>query len=270
MQAISENMGAIQTPAETGAGASSRPMMDGYNELTQWANDAINANSWRISPDQVLSGESERLLLELAAENNRRLREIQQEVAKNNTERLLKRHRLETLEVIAAYLKLRLEQNRKGSSETIEWPDWSDAAIQGASIPTSEIGRPRGAGSRSRRSAARRSGSRAPAGRSSARPVWSIGSRSSSAAARGRRFLAFELDVIRGGAERCGPDCRTGSPSLPLTSSSRCSEICTTDAAIRGTKTLIDTGDAGSAYAPSGAASTPSRSGPLAAATLKA
>lgn len=68
MQAISEILTGIQTPAETGAGASSRPMMDGYNELTQWANDAINANSWRISPDQVLSGESERLLLELAAE----------------------------------------------------------------------------------------------------------------------------------------------------------------------------------------------------------
>lgn len=45
MQAISEILIGIQTPAETGAGASSRPMMDGYNELTQWANDAINANS---------------------------------------------------------------------------------------------------------------------------------------------------------------------------------------------------------------------------------
>ena len=138
MQAISEILTGIQTPAETGAGASSRPMMDGYNELTQWANDAINANSWRISPDQVLSGESERLLLELVAENNRRLRETQQEAAENNTERLLKRHRLETLEVIAAYLKLRFEQNRKGSSAMIEWPDWSDAAIQGASIQTTE------------------------------------------------------------------------------------------------------------------------------------
>lgn len=193
MQAISEILTGIQTPAETGAGASSRPMMDGYNELTQWANDAINANSWRISPDQVLSGESERLLLELVAENNRRLRETQQEVAENSTERLLKRHRLETLEVIAAYLKLRLEQNRKESSTSSE----------------------------------------------------------------------EELSAA-------GQTARTGSPSLPLTSSSRCSEICTTDAAIRGTKTLTDTGDAGSASAPSGAASTPSRSGPLAAATLKA
>lgn len=216
MQAISENMGAIQTPAETGAGASSRPMMDGYNELTQWANDAINANSWRISPDQVLSGESERLLLELAAENNRRLREIQQEVAKNNTERLLKRHRLETLEVIAAYLKLRLEQNRKGSSETIEWPDWSDAAIQGASIPTSEIGRPRGRGipfpSISCKTIGQSSAGRTVIGKAgmvNRKPV--VLCRCSC----GRRFLAFELDVIRGGAERCGPDCPDGKPKPP-------------------------------------------------------
>lgn len=245
--------------------------MDGYNELTQWANDAINANSWRISPDQVLSGESERLLLELAAENNRRLREIQQEVAKNNTERLLKRHRLETLEVIAAYLKLRLEQTEKDPRRR---SSGRTGATQPSKAPASRRRRSAGragAGSRSRRSAARRSGSRAPAGRSSARPVWSIGSRLSSAAA--HAAAASLPSSSTSSAEElsaAGQTARTGSPSLPLTSSSRCSEICTTDAAIRGTKTLIDTGDAGSAYAPSGAASTPSRSGPLAAATLKA
>lgn len=216
MQAISEILTGIQTPAETGAGASSRPMMDGYNELTQWANDAINANSWRISPDQVLSGESERLLLELAAENNRRLRETQQEAAENNTERLLKRHRLETLEVIAAYLKLRLEQNRKESSATIEWPDWSDAAIQGASIPTSEIGRPRGRGipfpSINCKTIGQSSAGRTVIGKAgmvNRKPV--VLCRCSC----GRRFLAFELDVIRGGAERCGPDCPDGKPKPP-------------------------------------------------------
>ena len=90
-------------------------MMDGYNELTQWANDAINANSWRISPDQVLSGESERLLLELVAENNRRLRATQQEVAENSNETHPKRHRLETVEVNAAYPKRRLEHHGQES-----------------------------------------------------------------------------------------------------------------------------------------------------------
>ena len=213
MQKISELMTSPTTPAETGARASNRQTMDGYNELTQWANNAINANSWKISLDQVLSGESERFLLKLVAENNRRLRETQQEVAENSTERLLKRHRLETLEVIAAYLKFRLEQNRKGSSATIEWPDWSDAAIQGTIIPMSEIGGPRGRGipfpSIKCKTIGQSSASRTVIGKAGTvnrKPV--VLCRCSC----GHRFLAFELDVIRGGAEHCGPNCPDGKP----------------------------------------------------------
>lgn len=120
------------------------------------------------------------------------------------------------MEVIAAYLKLRLEQNRKESSATIEWPDWSDAAIQGASIPTSEIGRTRGRGipfpSISCKTIGQSSAGRTVIGKAgtvNGKPV--VLCRCSC----GRRFLAFELDVIRGGAERCGPDCPNGKSKPP-------------------------------------------------------
>ena len=117
-----------------------------YNQLAEWANDAINAQSWRIRPELALAEESEEQLFDLVAENNRRLREVRQQIATNMVEKSLKRHRFETLEIIAAHLEVRAAAVGSSAGKLIEWPDWSDPDIETASVPASEIGGPRGRG----------------------------------------------------------------------------------------------------------------------------
>ena len=216
MQKISEILNSPSAPAETGARASSRLMMSMYNELTQWANDAINADSWRINPNLAVPSESEEMLLALIDENNRRLRDVQQRAATTVIEKSLKRHQLETLEIIGAHIKLRASTAGSDAGKLIEWPDWSDAAIRGASVPVSEIGGPRGHGilfpSISCKTIGQPSVDRTVIGKAgtvNGKPV--VLCRCSC----GRRFLAFELDVVHGGAERCGPDCPNGKSKPP-------------------------------------------------------
>ena len=216
MQKISEILSSPSAPAETGARASSRLMMSMYNELTQWANDAINADSWRINQNLAVPSESEEMLLALTDENNRRLRDVQQRAATTVIEKSLKRHQLETLEIIGAHIKLRASTAGSDAGKLIEWPDWSDAAIRGASVPVSEIGGPRGHGilfpSISCQTIGQPSVDRTVSGKAgtvNGKPV--VLCRCSC----GRRFLAFELDVVHGGAERCGPDCPNGQSKPP-------------------------------------------------------
>ena len=219
MQKIGEilNAAAQPTPAATTRRAS-RPQTTStaYNELAEWANDAVNAQSWRIRPELALAEESEEQLLALVAENNRRLREVRQQIATDIVEKSLKRHRFETLEIIAAHLKVRAAAVGSSAGKQIEWPDWSDPDIETASVPASEIGGPRGRGipfpAINCHTIGQTDGGRIVLGR-----IGSIGSKPVvlCRCSCGRRFLAVELDIIRGGAEHCGPDCPDGKSKPP-------------------------------------------------------
>ena len=268
MQKIGEILNAATqpTPAATTRRAS-RPQTTStaYNELAEWANDAVNAKSWRIRPELALAEESEEQFLTLVAENNRRLREVRQQIATNMVEKSLKRHRFETLEIIAAHLKVRAAAVGSSAGKLIEWPDWSDPDIETASVPASEIGGPRGRGipfpAIDCHTIGQTDGGRIVLGR-----IGSIGSKPVVLC------RCSSLSSMLSAEERstAGLTVPMGSQSHPPTNSSKYSEICTTDAPTPTTKTSTDTVGAGSASALSGAVSTPLQNGRPAAATPRA